>query len=334
MADSIDIGFLKQAIEISKQTRPSEARFSVGAVLVDQNRSFVASGFTNELGDGWHAEAVAIKKALDGGFNPKGASIYSSLEPCSIRASGKESCTALLIEKEIVRVIFALSEPPIFVVGEGAKKLKQAGIKIEQVNSLEKSVIEINKHLLSNKAKGKESKLISYSLVMLTCCTVTQARALDPVDNSKLETEIKTQQPSPIAELYCRLLKQFGGIDKDDLRSRKIIDSQGNVNSNQISAEIDKLAIKDDQVKKSFELIKGLIYDPNNPSPFFNNLIALQSISASAQAQVISIAEKTLGPKNSYVVSLKENYNRTLKYVDALILQKTTLEQTMQRLHK
>jgi len=331
MADSIDIGFLKQAIEISKQTRPSEARFSVGAVLVDQDRSFVASGFTGELGDGWHAEAVAIKKALDNDFNPRGATIYSSLEPCSIRASGKENCAALLIEKGIVRVIFALSEPPIFVVGEGTKKLKQAGIKIEQVNSLGKSVIEINKHLLSKKAKRQSSKLISYSLVMLICCAITQALATDPMTSSKLESDIKKQQPTPIAELYCRLLKNFGGFDKDDLRSRNLIDNKGSVNPNQLSSEIDKLSIKDDQVKRGLRLVKGLIYDPNNPSPFFDNLIALQSISASAQAQLLAVAEKTLGPKNSYVVSLRENYNRTLAYVQALNLQKTTLEQITPR---
>ncbi len=103
------------------------------------------------MGQGWHAEAVAIKKATDAGFNPKGATIYSSIEPCSTRASGKGDCSSLLIEKRIARVVFALEEPSIFVVGEGKEKLRKAGIVVEQVDGLEHNVMAINRHLFKSK---------------------------------------------------------------------------------------------------------------------------------------------------------------------------------------
>lgn len=153
MADATDINFLKQAIEVSKLSPRSDTCFSVGAVLVDSDRTYVSSGFTQELGEGWHAEAVTIKKALDAQFNPKGAIIYSSIEPCSTRASGKNDCSSLLIEHGIVRVVFVLSEPSIFVIGQGQEKLKDAGIEVEQVFGFEDNVMAINKHLFKSESQ-------------------------------------------------------------------------------------------------------------------------------------------------------------------------------------
>jgi pyrimidine deaminase RibD-like protein len=150
--DSIDADFLRQAIDISRKAPTSMTCFSVGAVLVDRDRNFVSSGFTQELSEGWHAEAVAIKKAIDTGFNPQGGTIYSSLEPCSVRASGKGDCSTLLIEKEIARVVFAFKEPPTFVIGKGKTKLEIAGIIVEQIKDFEDAVIEINRHLLPSKS--------------------------------------------------------------------------------------------------------------------------------------------------------------------------------------
>jgi len=150
--DSIDADFLRQAIDVSREALASMTCFSVGAVLVDKDRNFISNGFTQELGEGWHAEAVAIKKAIDTGFDPKGGTIYSSMEPCSVRASGKGDCSTLLIEKEIARVVFAFKEPPTFVIGEGKKKVEAAGIVVEQISDFEDAVIEINKHLLPSKS--------------------------------------------------------------------------------------------------------------------------------------------------------------------------------------
>ncbi len=147
MADAIDVEFMQQAIAISKNSPAQATCFRVGAVLVSNERKFIANGFTLEFGEGSHAEAAAIKKALDAGVNIAGATIYSSLEPCSVRKSGKKDCSALLIENKIGQVFYALAEPPIFVVCEGENKLKASKIKVDKINGFDEMVKEINKHL-------------------------------------------------------------------------------------------------------------------------------------------------------------------------------------------
>jgi pyrimidine deaminase RibD-like protein len=147
MADAIDNEFMQQAIEVSKHAPARKNCFRVGAVLVDNNRKLISSGYTLEFGEGWHAEAAAIKKAQKSKVPVKGATLYSSLEPCSIRKSGNKDCCALLKEEGIAQVFFAMCEPPIFVNCTGESKLKEAGIKVEKIENFKDTVKEINKHL-------------------------------------------------------------------------------------------------------------------------------------------------------------------------------------------
>jgi diaminohydroxyphosphoribosylaminopyrimidine deaminase / 5-amino-6-(5-phosphoribosylamino)uracil reductase len=148
MADAIDLNFMRQAIEISKSAPARPNCFRVGAVLVNNKRKLLSTGFTLEFGDTWHAEASAIKKAKDAKLKVRGATIYSSLEPCSVRKSGGKDCAALLIENGIAQVFYAMAEPPIFVNCQGERKLTEAGIKVEKIEELEATFKEINKHLV------------------------------------------------------------------------------------------------------------------------------------------------------------------------------------------
>lgn len=147
MSSPKDNEFIRYAVDMSKMAPAKPTCFRVGAVLVSENQHILATGYTLELGEGWHAEAVAIKKALDKNFRVRGATMYSSLEPCSIRKSGGRDCAALLIESGIKRVVYAMAEPPIFVNCDGTSKLKAAGIEVEKVEELESLVKEVNKHL-------------------------------------------------------------------------------------------------------------------------------------------------------------------------------------------
>ena len=77
-----------------------------------------------------------------------GATLYSSLEPCSQRASRPRSCTQLILDAGIGRVVFALREPPLFVRCEGAELLAAAGVEVVEVTDLAGSVVAVNAHLL------------------------------------------------------------------------------------------------------------------------------------------------------------------------------------------
>jgi diaminohydroxyphosphoribosylaminopyrimidine deaminase/5-amino-6-(5-phosphoribosylamino)uracil reductase len=144
MCDTSDRDWLIKAIELSRQCPTSQNAFSVGAIIVSSAGDLISTGFSRERVANEHAEETAIKKAQDAGKTLTGATIYSSLEPCYPRLSGKKSCTDLIIEASFKRVVFALYEPPTFVVCNGTAKLREHGIDVDVLSEFATLVEEIN----------------------------------------------------------------------------------------------------------------------------------------------------------------------------------------------
>lgn len=138
---------LLQAIEASRQSPPCATAYRVGAVIVTRDgRTF--TGCTHEHSATHHAEQEAVIKALAAGAELRGASIYSSMEPCSRRSSEPESCTQLIIRHGFAHVAFALFEPDRFVVDcRGAQTLREAGIDVRAYPELGDEVLAVNRHL-------------------------------------------------------------------------------------------------------------------------------------------------------------------------------------------
>lgn len=99
---------------------------AVGAVLVKKNK-IISAGHTQRPGKD-HAEIVAIKKA---GSIVRGATLYTTLEPCSYEGKNTPPCTNAIIAAGIKHVIVAIKDPNSLVNGKGIKALKKAGIKVE-----------------------------------------------------------------------------------------------------------------------------------------------------------------------------------------------------------
>lgn len=138
---------LLQAIEASRQSPPCATAYRVGAVIVTRDGA-VFTGCTHEHSATHHAEQEAILKALAAGADLRGASAYSSMEPCSHRSSEPESCTQLLIRYGFAHVAFALHEPDRFVQDcRGAQLLREAGIDVRAYPDLGGEVLAINGHL-------------------------------------------------------------------------------------------------------------------------------------------------------------------------------------------
>lgn len=137
---------LRQAIDVSRQSPPCSTAYRVGAVVVTC-RNEVFTGYTHESSATHHAEQEAVIKALAAGADLRGASIYSSMEPCSSRASEPESCTQLIIRHGFAHVAFALYEPDRFVDCCGALTLRAAGIDVRAYSDLGEEVRAVNAHL-------------------------------------------------------------------------------------------------------------------------------------------------------------------------------------------
>ncbi|HEV3156483.1 MAG TPA: deaminase [Candidatus Baltobacteraceae bacterium] len=151
ISNELDLALLRQSIEVSRSAPPSMTAFSVGCVIVDANHQVVGTGYSREFGETWHAEAVAIEKARDQSVDLAGCTLYTSLEPCSVRKSGRRPCCDLILEVGIQRVVFASREASIFVEGRGAETLSAAGIELSEIESLAAEVESVNFHLLGGK---------------------------------------------------------------------------------------------------------------------------------------------------------------------------------------
>jgi len=142
---AVDRHWLRVAIEESRRCPPSDTAFSVGAVIVDAAGREISRGYSRDTDPLVHAEESALSKV---DTDLTGATIYSSLEPCSARRSRPLSCAALIRAAGIPRVVYAWGEPVMFVDGHGVEELVGAGIEVVQVPDLADAVREVNAHLL------------------------------------------------------------------------------------------------------------------------------------------------------------------------------------------
>lgn len=147
LTTATDLDLLSRAVELSRRCPPSDSAFSVGAVLTAADGRVLATGYSREGGDDRaHAEEAALAKLPEGALD--GGTVYSSLEPCSTRASRPTSCTELILASGAARVVFAWREPAVIVDGRGAEELASAGLTVVEVPELAEPVREINAHVL------------------------------------------------------------------------------------------------------------------------------------------------------------------------------------------
>src|SRR5580692_1501874 len=99
----------------------------VGAVLVKSGKI---------IGRGWHrraglphAEIEALRDAQKRGHNPRGATLYVTLEPCCTHGR-TPPCTDAIISTGIKKVVVGATDPNPKHVGKGFKILRQAGIEV------------------------------------------------------------------------------------------------------------------------------------------------------------------------------------------------------------
>jgi diaminohydroxyphosphoribosylaminopyrimidine deaminase/5-amino-6-(5-phosphoribosylamino)uracil reductase len=108
----------------------------------------IAAGYHAKAG-GPHAEAVALLKA---GSAAKGATLYSTLEPCNHHGR-TPPCSEAIIAAGIKRVVYASSDPNPLVNGKGVRRLRAAGIDVAP-HVLRHSADAINQPFLKTMRTG------------------------------------------------------------------------------------------------------------------------------------------------------------------------------------
>ncbi len=143
-----DRKLLAEAVELSRRSAPCPSCYRVGCLIVTADgRRY--EGYTHETGPAEHAEEEAMAKALADGASLKGAALYTSLEPCSSRASKPESCCSLILRHGISKVVYALAEPPCLADCRSSALLRREGVEVLRDEAQANEVRLINAHILS-----------------------------------------------------------------------------------------------------------------------------------------------------------------------------------------
>ncbi len=144
-----DRHWLTIAIGLSRRCPPSATAFSVGAVLVGASGEVISTGYSREVDAASHAEEAALARAAAAAADLRGATLYSSLEPCAMRKSRPAPCAALVVAAGLRRVVIAWREPPVFVPGGGAAYLTARGVTVVDMPDLAPEARAVNAHVLS-----------------------------------------------------------------------------------------------------------------------------------------------------------------------------------------
>ncbi|HET9730519.1 MAG TPA: bifunctional diaminohydroxyphosphoribosylaminopyrimidine deaminase/5-amino-6-(5-phosphoribosylamino)uracil reductase RibD [Acidimicrobiia bacterium] len=117
---------MRAAIELARGARRHTAPWpAVGCVIV-RGGAVVGSGATGPFPTGPHAEVAALQNAGD---RARGATAYSTLEPCN-HHTNTPPCTEALIAAGVTRVVVAVDDPDPRVAGRGYERLRSAGIEL------------------------------------------------------------------------------------------------------------------------------------------------------------------------------------------------------------
>ncbi|WP_327284886.1 deaminase [Streptomyces sp. NBC_01205] len=149
MTHADDVTWMERAIELSRKCPPAEGAFSVGAIIVGADGEELAHGYSRETDGHVHAEESALAKLPMDDPRLSGATIYSTLEPCSERKSRPLTCTQLILRSPIRRVVIAWREPSLLVADcVGVETLREAGAEVLELLDLADMARAVNTHLL------------------------------------------------------------------------------------------------------------------------------------------------------------------------------------------
>ena len=163
--------YLRQALDQARKSPAKPTNFRVGALLVSypnndaSSAELLSTGYTLELEGNTHAEQCALAKlasqhSIDESdlckvlTSEANVTLYTTLEPCSLRLSGNTPCVQRIIATRnpcssvggIRQVIFGAKEPGIFVNdSESCRIMSEAGIEWEYVDCLRDEILAVAK---------------------------------------------------------------------------------------------------------------------------------------------------------------------------------------------
>lgn len=153
---SSDIDFMNMAFEEAKRSKSdNEWDPRVGVVIVKDGQ-VVEKAHRGETGKGHHAEFIALQKKARSEDILNGATLYTTLEPCTTRNHEKLPCVGWILRKKLERVVIGILDPNPNICGRGYWKLIEGNVKVDFFDSgLVTKVTELNKPFIELFRGGK-----------------------------------------------------------------------------------------------------------------------------------------------------------------------------------
>ena len=148
MFDLFDHYCMARALQLARHGNyTTDPNPRVGCVIA-RDRQIIAEGW-HEYAGGPHAEVMALRQCDD----PRGATVYVTLEPCDHHGK-TPPCSEALIAAQIGRVVVAMVDPNPRVAGRGVARLRAAGIDVA-CGLLEDDACALNRGFIQRMTLGR-----------------------------------------------------------------------------------------------------------------------------------------------------------------------------------
>jgi pyrimidine deaminase RibD-like protein len=160
MSSDEDVRFMQMAINLAKRSRSEGGVHPLVGAVVTKKGQLLGSAYRGKGKLGDHAEYVALERAL-AGEDLIGATVYTTLEPCTTRNHPKVPCAKRLAERGISRVVIGMLDPNQNICGRGIRELRNHGVSVELFPSQLMKQVEVQNRVFTRTQESMEKRLIA-----------------------------------------------------------------------------------------------------------------------------------------------------------------------------